>query len=82
MRLKSNVTVIGIVVTAAVFLLMATVIIGSAITTYHEDKLWNDGYCTCGGQWEYEQGIGHKYSTSFIYVCNKCGKRAEFNKIR
>ena len=49
----------------------------------HDDKLWNNGHCECGGTWKYEQAVGHKSSTSYIYVCDKCGERIEmFNIVR
>lgn len=38
---------------------------------------WNNGYCECGGHWEYEQAVGHQTRTSYIYRCNECGKRIE-----
>lgn len=49
----------------------------------HEDKLWNGGHCNiCGRAWEYEQAVGHRSSTSYIYVCRKCGKRIELYEVR
>ena len=49
----------------------------------YQDKLWNDGHCDiCGGTWKYEQAVGHGSSTTFIYVCGKCGKRIELSKVR
>ena len=49
----------------------------------HEDKLWNNGHCNvCGGAFEYEQAVGHRSSTSYIYVCNGCGKRIELYEVR
>lgn len=49
----------------------------------HDDKLWNDGHCdVCGGTWEYEQAVGHRISTSYIYVCEDCGKRIELFEVR
>lgn len=49
----------------------------------HDDKLWNNGHCECGGAWEYEQAVGHRSSTSYIYICDKCGERIEmFNIVR
>ena len=42
---------------------------------------WNGGYHEdCGGMWKYEQAIGHRYDTDYIYVCDKCGMRHEFEK--
>ena len=34
---------------------------------------YNDGYCSCGGKWEYIQAVGHNYSTNYVYKCEKCG---------
>ena len=49
----------------------------------HDDKLWNDGHCdVCGGTWVYEQAVGHRSSTSYIYVCDDCGKRIELYEVR
>ena len=40
---------------------------------YKKDVVtWNDGYCQCGGEWEYQQAVGHQVSTEYIYKCNKC----------
>ena len=38
---------------------------------------YNNGNCPCGGHIHYEQAIGHKYTTHFIYRCDKCGRRLE-----
>lgn len=49
----------------------------------HDNKLWNGGRCDiCGRTWEYEQAVGHRSSTSYIYVCRKCGKRIELSEER
>lgn len=42
-----------------------------------DEKEWNNGYCECGGHFEYEQAVGHQYSTSYIYKCDNCGRRIE-----
>lgn len=48
-----------------------------------ENELWNNGHCDiCGGTLEYEQAVGHRSSTSYIYVCKKCGKRIEIYEVR
>ena len=41
---------------------------------------WNNGYCSCGGKWIYQQAIGHTYNTYYLYECDKCGKQYEFSK--
>lgn len=49
----------------------------------YDEKLWNGGHCdVCGGTWEYEQAVGHGSSTSYIYVCEDCGKRIELFEVR
>ena len=51
--------------------------------TKHDDKIWNGGHCdVCGGTWQYEQAVGHRSSTSYIYICEDCGKRIEINEVR
>lgn len=47
-----------------------------------EQRIWNNGRCSCGGKWEYEQAIGHRNSTTYMYICDKCGKRHEFSDVR
>ena len=36
----------------------------------------------CGGAWQYEQAVGHRSSTSYIYICPDCSKRIELNEVR
>lgn len=53
------------------------------ISIKHDEKLWNNGHCDiCGGTWTYEQAVGHRISTSYIYICDDCGKRIEISEIR
>ena len=65
-------------------LLVAAIIFGAyRASVKHDNKLWNDGHCdVCGGTWQYEQAVGHRSATSYIYVCDKCGKRIEINEVR
>ena len=68
-----------------IFLLMAALLISGAIiiSGNHDNKLWNNGHCpACGSEWEYEQAVGHHYSTHYIYMCSECGKRIEIDEIR
>ena len=49
----------------------------------HEIDVWNGGvHSGCGGHWVYEQAVGHRYTTDYIYRCDKCGYRYEFNEMR
>ena len=47
-----------------------------------ESDRWNNGYCSCGGHYEYTQAVGHAYTTSYIYTCDKCGNTVELSKHR
>jgi len=55
-----------------------------------EKKIWNDGFCECGGRWEYMTTSDHIFKTDsgyqidkrYIYKCNKCGKMHEFGELR
>ena len=41
--------------------------------------MYNNGiHEGCGGHWVYETAVGHQYTTSYIYQCDKCGMTAEF----
>ena len=64
--------------------LVVAIIFGvSKASIKHDEKLWNDGHCDiCGGAWVYEQAVGHRSSTSYIYVCEDCGKRIELFEVR
>ena len=69
-------SIIGIVFIIAVF-------IGLVKCSMNQDeKQWNNGCCECGGHWEYEQAVGHQYSTTYMYKCDKCGKHIELHKER
>lgn len=72
--------IVSIVIVFVCFVGFLAVIIHFHSAT--ETKKWNNGYCECGGKWEYEQAVGHRSGTSYIYICDKCGKREEFDVIR
>lgn len=73
--------IVSIIVTILVSAALIFVIYVSM--TRNDEKLWNDGHCdVCGGVWRYEQAVGHRSHTSYIYVCGDCGKRIEINDIR
>jgi DNA-directed RNA polymerase subunit RPC12/RpoP len=74
---------VGFITAIIILLILIVVIIGAVVIKNHDDKLWNNGHCpVCGSEWEYEQAVGHYYSTDYVYVCNKCGRRIEIGKIR
>ena len=56
-----------------------------------DKKAWNNGFCECGGRWEYVdilhnvnyvKDYGYQDDKKYIYKCNKCGKMHEFNELR
>jgi len=48
----------------------------------HSEKHWNNGYCKCGGQWEYVQFYPSPSEIKYYYECNKCHNIEGFNKRR
>ena len=62
-------------------IMLAIVIIIVFVTHLVNVSQWNDGYCSCGGRWVYQEAVGHEYSTNYIYKCDKCGKIKEFYSV-
>lgn len=51
-------------------ILILFMIIGSIISADN----FNNGICrACGGQYEFKNAIGHRYTTEYVYVCKQCG---------
>lgn len=50
------------------------IVSGINATTANEERAkYNDGVCkACGGHYVYEQAVGHRYSTSYLYRCDGC----------
>lgn len=45
-----------------------------AINGCVDSNKWNDGICSyCGGHYAFVQAVGHRYSTDYLYKCDKCG---------
>lgn len=43
--------------------------------------MYNNGiHEGCGGHWVYDTAVGHRYSTNFIYQCDKCGMTVELDE--
>lgn len=70
--------IIGIIV--IVILFFAFLFFVHTLSLNHENEIWNGGHCDCGGTWKYEQAVGHRSSTSYIYMCEECGKRIEIHE--
>ena len=47
----------------------------------YDANIWNDGHHALdGGKWEYQQMVGHRYSTYYAYKCSECGKIVELSE--
>lgn len=63
---STNLEVIAILAGILVILM----IIGSIISANN----FNNGVCrVCGGQYEFKNAVGHRYTTEYVYVCKQCG---------
>lgn len=74
--MKDNITplIIGI------FILILLFIVFIGYNFDQNKDLWNDGYCSCGGHWEYEVAVEHGDSTTYIYHCDKCENLIEIEE--
>ena len=68
--------------TGAIIIALLIVLLAIITISYKIDRdKYNNGICrNCGGTLIYQQAIGHKYSTSYMFKCNKCHKMYEFDK--
>lgn len=61
-----------------VLLLIVLIIISQACSAFR----YNSGVCKiCGGHYVYQQAVGHRYTTAYIYRCNKCGHIIEVDNV-
>ena len=50
------------------------------ISSIRSSSEYNNGICKwCGGNFVYQQAVGHRHGTSYIYICDKCGHMIEIN---
>ena len=72
-ELKVDLMIMGICI-VLIFILNIYASISSANT-------YNNGiHKGCGGHWVYENAVGHRLSTNFIYHCDKCGIAVELSE--
>ena len=51
------------------------------VTSCNSSNTYNNGICReCGGHYVFQNAVGHKYETNYIYVCDTCGKLIEINQ--
>lgn len=74
---RNNIEIKGSIIILIICIIIMF-IINSCEATLSE-KTYNNGiHEGCGGHWVYENAIGHRCSTNFIYHCDKCGMTIEF----
>ena len=42
---------------------------------------WNNGYCECGGQYQFSSATNYRGSKAYYYTCDKCGHTEEFSSL-
>ena len=81
-----NVDIVSLIIGAAII-----IIIIFCIFSFGDDiRTWNDGYCQCGGRWQYvdnnirvhANGEDVYANSEYIYRCDKCGKMHSFTQLR
>lgn len=67
--------------------ILLTLVITFGLTTmlYKEQEgnhdRWNNGYCECGGQYQFSSTTNWHGSKDYYYTCDKCGHTEEFSAI-
>lgn len=75
--------IVDIILTILGIVFIIGIVIGAlTLSSKQDEKTWNNGYCECGGHFEYEQAVGHRDRTSYIYRCDSCGKHIELREER
>lgn len=64
----------------AVTILLIICVLFFIIMEITNNNQYNDGICSCGGTFKYEQAVGHRYETRYLYVCDKCGRAIEISQ--
>ena len=67
---------VSLAIFGLIILVVATAFIADKLIS--EDK-YNGGHCECGGHYEFIQGVGHRYSSTYIYRCDNCGNTIEIS---
>ena len=67
--MKNILFTLGILIGAIIVLISSYIIFD--ILSY---KIYNNGiHNNCGGHWVYQEAVGHRFDTGYIYSCDKCG---------
>lgn len=58
----------------AIILVIIVFLVQSCVSS----NAYNNGICPhCGGNYVFKETVGHRYTTHYIYVCDKCGDLIE-----
>lgn len=60
-----------------VLVILLSILIG--IKCCEADQYNNGIHEGCGGHLIYQQAIGHRYTTAYVFKCDKCGAILEFD---
>lgn len=58
---------------------------GVATLLYQEQESnhdrWNNGYCECGGQYQFSSATNYRGSRDYYYTCDRCGHTERFTQL-
>lgn len=75
-----NVDLVANVIFVVILIIVAFVV--SCIEHIGDESKYNNGICkSCGGHYEYQEAVGHRFDTDYIYRCDKCGKIIEISYV-
>lgn len=70
--------IIAILIALAIAFGLATLIYKEAEGNRNR---WNNGYCECGGQYQFSSATQWRSSKTYYYTCDKCGHTEEFSSL-
>lgn len=70
--------IIAILITLAIAFSFATLIYKEAEGNHNR---WNNGYCECGGQYQFSSATNWRGSKDYYYTCDKCGHTEQFSSL-
>jgi len=59
--------------------IIGLVVLCTKCSKQESEAKYNNGYCPCGGHYEYVEAVGHRGTTTYIYSCDKCGHKIELS---
>ena len=70
--------VIAVLIASAIGFGVATLLYKDAEGNHDR---WNNGYCECGGQYQFSSATNWRGSKDYYYTCDRCGHTEEFTSI-